>query len=63
VIFMLAERDPVPLAVNLTVMVQLAPAASELGQLFVWLKSAVFDPVKLKAEEPAIRLTWDLELV
>src|SRR5882672_4786492 len=52
---MLAERDPVCWGVNFTVMVQLAPAASELGQLLLWLKSAVFDPVKLKAEEPSVR--------
>lgn len=57
---MLAEREPLALGVNLTVMVQLAPAASELEQLLVWLKSAVFDPVKLKGEAPRVRVVVPL---
>ena len=51
----------VPLAagVNVTVMVQLAPWATELPQLLVWAKSPLFDPIKLmlvmlKEDEPLL---------
>ena len=42
----LAERAPVALGMNWTLMVQLELAASELPQLFVWAKSALLVPVK-----------------
>jgi len=51
----------VPLAVgeNVTLMVQLAPRATELPQLLVWAKSPLFDPVNvmlvmLKEAEPLL---------
>ena len=51
----------VPLTVgeNVTLMVQLAPRATELPQLVVWAKSLLFDPVMamlvmLKEDEPLL---------
>ncbi len=38
---------PVAVGVNVTLIVQDAPAASELPQLFVWAKSELFVPVML----------------
>jgi hypothetical protein len=40
----LALRLPVALGVNVTGIVQLAPAASDVGQLLVWAKSPAFVP-------------------
>ena len=39
-----AVRLPLAVGVNVTVIAQLAPAATELGQLLVWAKSPAFDP-------------------
>jgi len=43
----LAEREPSPWGVKLTLIVQLAPGPSEAPQVFVWAKSAGLDPVKV----------------
>jgi hypothetical protein len=43
-----AVRDPIPLGVNVTLMVQFPPAATLDPQVLVWLKSDRFVPVKLK---------------
>ena len=40
----LAERAPVTLGVNVTEMVHLAPAASELGQALLFVKFPAFVP-------------------
>ena len=40
-----AERLPVAAGVKMTLMVQLALAATEVPQLLVWAKSAAFAPV------------------
>lgn len=42
-----ADRDPVDLGLKVTLMVQVLPAASELAQLFVWLKSEELAPENL----------------
>src|SRR6266581_3490176 len=59
--FTLSVALLVPLAdgENVTLMVQLAPWATELPQLLVWAKSPLFDPVKpmlvmLKEDEPLL---------
>src|SRR5437764_5960869 len=66
--FTLSAALLVPLAVgeNVTLMVQLAPRATELPQLVVWAKSLLFDPVMamlvmLKEDEPLlVNVTgWD----
>jgi len=41
-----ALRDPVAAGSNFTLIVQLAPAATLLPHVFVWVKSAVFVPVR-----------------
>src|SRR6516164_6403022 len=41
-----AVRDPRWVGVNVTLIVQLAPGATELPQLFVWAKSPGSAPVK-----------------
>ncbi len=40
-----AVRAPVAVGVKVTLMVQLAPAATALPQVFVWAKSLLFVPV------------------
>ena len=52
-----AVRVPVPDGLKTTVMVQLAPGASELAQVFVSLKSGCLTPVtlifvRLRVDEP-----------
>ena len=39
-----AVRVPAAAGLKVTLMVQLAPAATELAQLFVWVKSLAFTP-------------------
>jgi len=39
-----ALRDPAPVGVNVTLMLQLAPAVTLLAQLFVWAKSVKLVP-------------------
>lgn len=53
-----ADRAPAAWGVNVTEIVQLAPAATVVPQVFVWVKSAVFVPVIAmllieRAPEPA----------
>jgi hypothetical protein len=45
VIVTAALRAPVAVGVNVTLILQLAPAATLAPQVFVWLKSPLFVPV------------------
>jgi hypothetical protein len=45
VIVTAALRAPVAVGVNVTLILQLAPAARLVPQVFVWLKSPLFVPV------------------
>lgn len=44
VIARIADRDPEPLGVKTTLMLQLPAGASDDPQLLIWLKSALFAP-------------------
>jgi hypothetical protein len=49
----LAVREPVAVGSNVTLIVQVAPAArvvGETGQLFVWMKSPGFVPIRPRLE-------------
>ena len=55
---------PVVVGVNVTLIVQDAPAASELPQLFIWAKSELLVPVMLiPLMESAAELAFDSVIV